>query len=354
MASGSSTLRDSVVIVGGAEVIARQLFGERFLKVPLKIRSQWLTVRPCTPEAKTFASYFCKSSAAGVVDSEGCMNVVAKLMRLYRQPRGERRKYLRQRLRSLRVHALFTVLRPLLNRPHSPFLLIARPDFDYDLQCFEDYPRLYKAWVSGMPQNGADVSRLYLLYLNARQILRESVCGDIVELGVYRGNSARVLREIIGSDRTLYLFDTFKGFDERDAVGIDARVNRLFFQDTSLEAVRKFVGMTDVVYVPGFFPESANTVTLPSRIALAHIDCDLYEPMKAALNLFYPRMAAGGVMILHDYASNHWPGATKAIDEFFADKLESIVVMPDKSGTAIARIGKNQSCTFQSVNQKSL
>jgi hypothetical protein len=114
--------------------------------------------------------------------SEEFMNIVVKLMRLYRQPRGERQRYLRQRLRGSGLHALFTVLRPLLNRPYSPFLIIARPDFDYDLQCFPDYSRLYRAWISGMPENGADVSRLYLLYLNARQILRESVSGDVVEL----------------------------------------------------------------------------------------------------------------------------------------------------------------------------
>jgi O-methyltransferase len=107
------------------------------------------------------------------------------------------------------------------------------------------------------------------------------------------------------------------------------------------------VGTTDVVYVPGFFPESAKALTLPLRMAPAHIDCDLYEPMKAALDLFYPRMAAGGVMILHDYASDHWPGATKAIDEFFADKTESVVVLPDKAGTAIARIAKNRMCYAQ-------
>jgi hypothetical protein len=279
------------------------------------------------------------------------MSVVVKFMRLYRQHRGERRRYLRQRLRGLGLRVLFTALRPLLNRPYSPFLIIARPDFDYDLQCFPDYPSLYRAWISGMPQNGADVSRLYLLYLNARQILRESVSGDVVELGVYKGNSAKVLREIVDPERTLYLFDTFAGFDERDVTGIDARTNRSSFQDTSLEAVREFVGTTRVVYVPGFFPESANTVTLPSRIALAHIDCDLYEPMKAALDLFYPRMAAGGVMILHDYASDHWPGATKAVDEFFSDKLESVVVLPDKSGTAIARIAKTRSCTSQLPSQ---
>jgi O-methyltransferase len=94
------------------------------------------------------------------------------------------------------------------------------------MQCFPDYSRLYSAWVSGMPGNGADVSRLYLLYLNARQVLRESVSGDVVELGVYKGNSAKIFREIIGPERTLYLFDTFAGFDKRDVTGIDAQANR--------------------------------------------------------------------------------------------------------------------------------
>jgi hypothetical protein len=69
----------------------------------------------------------------------------------------------------------------------------------------------------------------------------ESISGDIVELGVYKVNSAKVLHEIIGPERTLYLFDTFAGFDKRDVTGIDGRANRSAFQDTSLEAVRNFV-----------------------------------------------------------------------------------------------------------------
>jgi O-methyltransferase len=48
-------------------------------------------------------------------------------------------------------------------------------------------------------------------------------------------------------------------------------------------------------------------------------------------------MAPGGVMLLHDYGSGMWPGATRAIDEFFVDKPERPIVMPDKCGTAVIR-----------------
>jgi len=48
-------------------------------------------------------------------------------------------------------------------------------------------------------------------------------------------------------------------------------------------------------------------------------------------------MSRGGMLVLHDYASGHWPGIRRAGDAFLLDKPERVVLMPDKSGTAIFR-----------------
>jgi hypothetical protein len=40
-----------------------------------------------------------------------------------------------------------------------------------------------------------------------------------------------------------------------------------------------------------------------------------------------------GQFFLHDY--NTWPGARKAVDDFFVDKIETPIPMPDKSGSAV-------------------
>lgn len=40
---------------------------------------------------------------------------------------------------------------------------------------------------------------------------------------------------------------------------------------------------------------------------------------------------------MHDYSSLCWPGATEAVDQFFADKPEFIIPVPDKSGTCVVR-----------------
>lgn len=71
-----------------------------------------------------------------------------------------------------------------------------------------------------------------------------------------------------------------------------------------------------------------------TAFAMVHLDCDLYLPTKAALEFFYPKMVRGGLLILHDYDSGCWPGVTLAADEFFADKPEGLIRIPDKSGTA--------------------
>jgi predicted O-methyltransferase YrrM len=172
--------------------------------------------------------------------------------------------------------------------------------------------------------------------LNARYIVSTQVRGEFAELGVWKGNSAAILAHIARPDgRKLFLFDTFSGFDARDFVGSDASQS-VAFSDTSLLGVKQLVGDEDgTLYCVGYFPESVTAAARDSVFALAHIDCDLYEPMKAALEFFYPRLSPGGMIVMHDYSSGEWKGATKAIDEFLAQIPEQLVLVPDKSGTAI-------------------
>ncbi len=51
------------------------------------------------------------------------------------------------------------------------------------------------------------------------------------------------------------------------------------------------------------------------RIALLHIDTDVYEPCKATLELCWDRIVSGGIIVFDDYATIE--GETTAVDEFF-------------------------------------
>ena len=204
-----------------------------------------------------------------------------------------------------------------------------------------DFGRWRDLWVAPNPRNDrADLARLVAFIENAALIEAEGIAGSVAELGVYKGTTAKLLHELLPG-RTLWLFDTFEGFDSRDLPAEADRRQGFRFDDTSLDAVLRHVGPSDRVRAcKGYFPQTASAVPADERFALVHLDADLRKPTADALAFFYPRMSPGGFVFVHDYGSRAWPGVAEAVDGFFADKPESIVRLPDKSGTAVVRRAK--------------
>ncbi len=196
------------------------------------------------------------------------------------------------------------------------------------------------AFLDGSVENNGDLTRFYFLAMVCDRVEKENLSGDVAELGVYKGNTAFLLADLARrTGRTAYLFDTFESLPERDFVGIDEGYKNLKanFADTSLDAVRGLVGSERVEFVVGYFPDSTASVPTDATFALVHLDCDLYAPMRAGLEFFYPRLVSGGILVIHDYSSLAWDGIEKAVDEFFADKPERMIPIPDKSGTVVIR-----------------
>lgn len=264
------------------------------------------------------------------------MSLISQIGRAFREP-GKAWRYAKIAIRTIPFRTRLVRLLPRsFSLSHAPERYVTHlPKYRERGGLFD--PADTGKWLSGNPNNASDMPRYHFLNLTCDQILKEGVTGDVAELGVFRGNSAYLLAKLarrLGT--TAYLFDTYEGFDERDLEGVDAAAPTAF-SNTSLERVRRLVGEENAVFVAGYFPGSLAKVEGDPRFCLVHLDCDLYAPMKAALEYFYPRLVPGGWLIIHDYASLVWDGAEKAVDEFFADKPENLVLIPDKAGTAVIR-----------------
>jgi len=149
----------------------------------------------------------------------------------------------------------------------------------------------------------------------------KKVPGDIAEVGVYQGGSAKIICAAKG-DRRLHLFDTFEGLpkvDEVDAVWP-------FYEGkfaASYENVRKYLNdESNVFFYKGIFPGTSGPVQ-DHTFSLVNLDVDTYESTKQCLLFFYNRMSPGGIIISHDYLTA--PGVQKAFDEFFTDKPEPVI-----------------------------
>jgi hypothetical protein len=255
--------------------------------------------------------------------------------------RDERREAFRRRAEFVKGSLLLGKVGLAVNRANSFAYISYVPDAIREYGKMPDFSRVVEVWTKGNARrNAGDLPRMLFLAQNAQRVIMEGIPGHFAELGVHKGHSARLLADVLrerDDQRRLYLFDTFDGFDERDLEGVDARVAPIY-SDTSLAAVKELVGNIEICdYRPGYFPDSATGIAADARFAFVHLDCDLYEPTRAALSFFYERLSSGGFIVVHDYSSGHWPGVPQAVEEFLADKPEHLVLMPDKSGTAIFR-----------------
>ena len=182
----------------------------------------------------------------------------------------------------------------------------------------------------------ADKVRFFNFWFQVERLHKEQVPGAFAELGVYKGDSARVIHHMDPA-RRFYLFDTFEGFNETDLSlerGEAATYTRRNFADTDVNKVLLNIeGNGNIFVQQGYFPASAVKL-VHEKFALVNIDADLYNPTKAGLEFFYPRLSPGGVILLHDY-NNKWEGVVKAVDDFCKTIPENMVVLPDKESTVM-------------------
>jgi hypothetical protein len=168
--------------------------------------------------------------------------------------------------------------------------------------------------------------------------------GDIAEVGVYKGGSAKLICTVKGS-KNLHLFDTFEGLP--DVLKIDATRYQKGQFTVSLEEVKSNLsGYENVFFYKGIFPETGETVK-DRTFSFVNLDVDIYESTINSLKFFYPRMNTGGVILSHDY--NFAEGVKKAFDEYFEDKPEVIIELMGTQCVVVCtnRIaGVNQNKTY--------
>jgi O-methyltransferase len=162
--------------------------------------------------------------------------------------------------------------------------------------------------------------RLRTLAQLARQINDHGIAGDIVECGTCNGGSAALLATFLGERRHLWLYDSFQGMPGTVAKdGEEARQyeGACVGQVERVKEVLGKVGTRPDQYTirKGWFQDTFRQ-ELPERVALLHCDADFYDSVLLTLETFYPRIPAGGCVVLDDFG--YWEGSREAFYDFCA------------------------------------
>jgi hypothetical protein len=143
------------------------------------------------------------------------------------------------------------------------------------------------------------------------------VSGCIVEFGVYQGGGlstmARCAREILGGVPPLYGFDTFAGMPPSDEP-LEHFLAEYWaegtFADTSTDAVRAHLageGVEATLVAAPFAELKPLSEYGVDRVMLVHIDADIYEGYRDALELLTPHLQVGSVLLFDESVPpTHW------------------------------------------------
>jgi len=181
------------------------------------------------------------------------------------------------------------------------------------------------------PYTVTSISRMNKLYESVIYINEHNIIGSYVECGVFKGGSVMnmALTQLKFDKKVhIYLYDTFEGMTPEGDHDVNYRgvlASKILRNPSkkcicSLEEVKKNVGLACYPQEYLHYCKGDVAVTLqveiPEKISLLRLDTDWYESTKIELEVLYPRLVKGGVLILDDYG--YWRGARKATDDYFA------------------------------------
>lgn len=205
-------------------------------------------------------------------------------------------------------------------------------DFMKDPEFIKGYDAAMRQWYT--PQLGG-----WIVHINQWAAFHaKQLEGDFVECGVYKARYA--MSNIYYTDfqslkdRKYYLFDTFCGLDPELSSQEEYVSYKDAYPDCYDFVVDSFKEYPNVVIIKGPVPETLSRVDI-KKVAYLSIDMNCVLPEVEALKFFWPKLEAGGIVILDDYAQPGHENQKKAMDNFALSVGVKVLPLPTGQGMII-------------------
>lgn len=181
--------------------------------------------------------------------------------------------------------------------------------------------------------------RLHVLYQALRNVtarLGPDETLTTMEVGVYKGGGsyflASVANQLAPGRARHFAVDTFEGHSQQDLASREGWHEPGSFVDTDFDAVRGFLSRWPFVEVLRGRIQDFEARLGPERFHFIHLDVDIYQPTRYALDLYSERLVPGGVIVVDDYGFRSCPGIKQAVAEFIVKGLKGFTMMELPSG----------------------
>lgn len=185
--------------------------------------------------------------------------------------------------------------------------------------------------------------RHYLVYWSVEYAMQcsNTRVKNLVECGTCDGLTsyyAMSAASHTGKDWGAYLYDAWEGMRE-DLLLESEKGNQGEYSYLNLDVTRSNLALFGrcVQFNKGYIPDSFGVSKNPDEIVWLHIDLNSAIPTIAALDYFWDKMAAGGVVLFDDFGWLGYEDTKNMVLQWFAGKQGMLLPLP----TGQAMIFKN-------------
>ena len=193
---------------------------------------------------------------------------------------------------------------------------MGKMDFSFQ-EIIEDFPRF-----SGHMSIGRYLT-LYELYKKT-----ECIAGHIAEVGTYKGTSLLWFGKLLqlfepNSLTQAHGFDWFKGTGD-DSVGLKIEKGSYSYNYEELLKVIKYQNIDNVCFV-----HKLNIITELEKFfennphfyyKMVFLDAGFYDVVKKSIEVLWPRLNKGGILVLDQFGHELSPGEAMAVKELLPDQ----------------------------------
>ena len=183
------------------------------------------------------------------------------------------------------------------------------------------------------------LKRLNNIEYCVNKIIQEGIPGDFIETGVWRGGATIFMKALLKinniNDRVVWVADSFEGLPKpNEEKYVDDKGDEHHLEKElaiPLEQVKNNFEKYDLLddnikFLKGWFKD-----TLPSapieKLSLLRLDGDMYESTMDGLKNLYPKLSAGGFVIIDDWGAVK--GCKQAVNDYrkeqgITERIETI------------------------------
>jgi len=164
--------------------------------------------------------------------------------------------------------------------------------------------------------------------------------GDFIECGVNRGGIARAIVAYLGDKikgKHFYLLDTYQGMPDSILSENELRLRDVFkeyYTESLQDVINTFSKYPEVIIVQGLVPDTFDKVD-SNTFSFIHIDMNNARSEIAAAEYLWPKLVAGGYMLLDDYGWQVAIDQRRAFDDFASKRDLRVLALPTGQGLLI-------------------